>query len=463
MSEKVFVPQEGPQTDFLTTDADIAFYGGAAGAGKSFALLLEATRNVHNPKFSAVIFRREGPEITNPGGLLDESRTIYPYLDGTLRQGKNEWRFPEGSKVKLSHMQYEHDVYTWKGSAITFIGFDEVTTFTELQFFYMMSRNRSMAGVPGYIRGTCNPDPDSWVARFISWWIDQDTGFAIPSRSGVIRWFIRQDNEIIWADTAEELKAKYGKEHIPTSFTFITASLYDNKILMEKDPTYLSKLLALPKVERERLLGGNWKIKPSAGLYFKKSYFKVIPESMLPARRTVVRYWDRAATEKTDDNNPDWSVGLKMSVDQQGRFYVEHVERFQESPAKVEERIKNMASVDGKDVTVWFEQDPGQAGKFEANYYVRVLAGYTVRLNPVSQSKVVRAGPVSSQAEAMNIFVVEGKWNETFFSELENFPSKDKMDQVDAFSGAFNMLTQNVSGEFTEDMTEGDVETNTQW
>ena len=439
-------PQPGPQTQFLSTTAEIAFYGGAAGAGKSYALLLEPVRHVGKKRFAGVVFRREGPEITNPGGLQDESMGLYPMLDGNYNQGLKRWKFPSGAHIKLSHMQHEADVYKWKGSALVYIGFDEVTTFTFKQFFYMLSRNRSMSGIKGYIRGTCNPDPDSWVAKFISWYID-DNGFPIAERSGVIRWFVNIEDQVHWGDSREELVSKFGKDAQPKSFTFIAANLFDNKIFMDKDPTYLSNLLNLPKVDKERLLNGNWKIRPAAGMYFSRSNFKIIERNQLPANRRIVRYWDRAATEQKDKNNPDWTVGLKLS-ESGGNYYVEHVERFRENPTVVEQKIKNIAASDTKDITIWLEVDPGQAGKFEANYYVKQLAGYTVELNPVSQSKIVRAGPVSSQVGAGNVFIVRDHWNENFITELENFPDGDKMDQVDAFSGAFNMLAQDKTGSF---------------
>lgn len=156
-----FAPQKGRQTDFLSTKADIAIYGGSAGAGKSFALLLEPLRHFHNPKFGGVIFRRNSTQVRNQGGLWDESVQIYTPLKATAKQSYLEWIFPSGGKMKFAHLENEASVYDWQGSQIPFIGFDEVTHFTEKQFFYMLSRNRSMSGIPGYVRATCNPDTDS--------------------------------------------------------------------------------------------------------------------------------------------------------------------------------------------------------------------------------------------------------------------------------------------------------------
>ena len=110
---------------------------------------------------------------------------------------------------------------------------------------------------------------------FIDYWIGPD-GYPIPERSGVIRWFIRQGDNLYWADTRQELIDKFGAEEMPKSVTFIAASIFDNKILLDKDPSYLSNLKALARVDRERLLSGNWDIRPNAGTLFRREWFKVI-------------------------------------------------------------------------------------------------------------------------------------------------------------------------------------------
>src|SRR6266481_1729355 len=157
--------QPGPQTAFLRSEADICIYGGAAGGGKTVGLILEPLRHVSRvANFAAVFFRRTTPQITNPGALWDESLNFYPRLGGTPHLGVHEWRWPRASKIKFSHLQFETTVHDWQGAQIALICFDELTHFTAYQFFYMVSRNRSTCGVRPYIRATCNPDADSWVA-----------------------------------------------------------------------------------------------------------------------------------------------------------------------------------------------------------------------------------------------------------------------------------------------------------
>lgn len=339
----------------------------------------------------------------------------------------------------FGHLDHESDKYDWQGAGICFIGFDELTHFSWGQFMYLLSRNRSTCGVRPHIRATCNPDPDSWVRKYIDWWIDPQTGLAIPDRSGKIRWNICKEDEVIWADSKEELEENY-PGCFPKSVSFIASTIYDNKILLEKDPGYLANLHALPKYEREQLLHGNWNIRPTAGMFFRRDFFEVI--DVLPKNLTFVRYWDRAATQKNETNDPDYTVGVKLAKDRDGVFYVCDVVRMQESPLKVQNAIKNCASSDSNYTRIGLEQDPGQAGVSEVDLLIRNLSGYNVRAYKVTKDKVTRASPVSAQAEAGNIKILKGHWNEHFFRELENFPESAHDDIVDAFSGAFLMHTE---------------------
>jgi predicted phage terminase large subunit-like protein len=293
--------------------------------------------------------------------------------------------------------------------------------------------------VAPYIRATCNPHPDSWVRKFINWWIDDETGYPIMERSGQLRYFIVQGDETIWSSSKEELQEKY-PDAMPKSVSFIAATVYDNRILLENDPSYLSNLYALPKFEREQLLHGNWNIRPSGGLFFKKNYFEV--REVLPRGLNFVRYWDRAATKKTETNDPDHTVGIKLGKDKDGIFYVADMVRLQDSPLKIQQAIKNTAAQDGYITRIGLEQDPGQAGVSEVDQLIRTLSGFAVKPYKVTQDKMNRALPVSAQAEAGNIIVLKGHWNDAFFHELENFPEGSHDDIVDALSGAFLMHTE---------------------
>lgn len=440
-------PQSGPQTLFLGTTADIAIYGGAAGGGKSFGLLLDPLRHFKNEKFGGTVFRRTAVQVRIEGGLWDESMNVYSLFNAKPRESSLEWRFPSGMSISFSNLEYEKDVLNYQGAQIPWIGFDELTHFTEAQFFYMLSRNRSTSGVKPRIRGTCNPDPDSWVKKFIRWWLDEKGEYAIQERSGKIRWFIRRNDEIVWADSKAEIHEQFGigPEIQPKSVTFIAAKLEDNKILMEKDPAYLGNLLALNRVDRMRLKDGNWNVRAAAGMLFQREWFPIvdaIPSGWIQA----VRYWDRAATKPSESNkDPDWTRGLLLYKYPNNSFLVADLKSLQDTPGKVENLIKTTASHDSYSIPIVGEQDPGSAGVADAENFVKMLSGYVVHTNRMAVDKVTRAKPVSAQTEVGNIYVLRAPWNDEFFSELENFPDGAHDDIVDVLSGAFNELSGGMS------------------
>lgn len=270
----VIEPQKGYQMMSLASPADIVIGGGAAGVGKTFSLLLEPIRHKDNPDFGGVIFRRTSPQIKAQGGLWDTSMSLYSLLDATPKETNSSWTYSSGSRLKFNHLEYEKNIYDWQGAQIPFIGFDELTHFSSTMFFYMLSRNRSTCGVKPYVRATCNPDPDSWVADLIAWWIDQETGFPIPEREGVLRYFMRDGDAYIWGDSPEEVieKAMYLLEPIlektdidpksmVKSITFISGDIYSNKKLLEANPEYLANLLAQDEDTKAQLLDGNWKLR----------------------------------------------------------------------------------------------------------------------------------------------------------------------------------------------------------
>ncbi len=316
----IIKPSSGKQEQFLSSSADIVLYGGAAGGGKSFGLLLESLRHIDNPKFTCLLLRRNMTDIKKSGALWDESAQLYPLAGATSNKQEMTWKFPSGAKIQFGHLENENTIYTFQGSQICFLGFDELTHFSGNMFWYMLSRNRSSCGVKPYVRATCNPDKDSWVRKFIDWWIDPNTGYAIEERSGVIKYFIRHDNKTIWADTKDEL-VQYGianniasikkdKEKVIKSFTFIPASLADNRILSENDPGYMANLEAQNKIEKERLLFGNWNISYSDyGVVLSRSDFSRynLAEKMSIPGYFVDSYFVLDGASRTSEAN-DYSV-----------------------------------------------------------------------------------------------------------------------------------------------------------
>lgn len=233
---------------------------------KSFALLLDPLRYIRVPGFGAVIFRRESPQITNQGGLWDTSQELYPLTKAAPRRSDLSWVFPGGQKIRFAHLQHEDDKLKWQGAQVPYLGFDELTHFSEEQFFYLLSRNRSMCGVPPCVRATTNPAP-GWVKRFLAPWLDK--GYPDPAKSGEIRHFIRKDGQIVWV--SGDYRDEQGQP--PKSVTFIRSTVYDNQKLLEVNPEYLTNLKSLPLVEQKRLLDGDWDV-------FEGAFFDEWSESL---------------------------------------------------------------------------------------------------------------------------------------------------------------------------------------
>lgn len=429
------------QEEFLSTSADVAIYGGAAFGGKTWALLLEPLRHIENKDFGAVIFRRTIPEITNEGALWDEAAKIYPLLGSKSNDNDKQHTFPKGARVSFSHMQHEKDKYSWKSAQIPLIEFDQLEMFSGSQFFYMFSRNRSMCGVSPYIRATANPEP-GWLADFLDWWIDAD-GWAIPERSGVIRWMVRENDSTFWSSDREALQVEHPGS-TPKSVTFILSTIYDNKIGMEKDPGYLANLQALDYVERQRLLGdgmrgGNWKVKPSAGKVFNRAWFEIV--DAVPAGGRVVRFWDLAATEK---KTADFTASCKGKL-LNGVIYILDATNEQIDPARTDTTMKNTAGQDGKDIPVRFEQEGGASGKRDAHHIVTGLQGFDARGIPPQGDKVTRAKPLAAQALAGNVKLLRGQWNERWLNNMHGFPDLPHDDETDAASGMYSEVVKNIS------------------
>lgn len=437
---RLVTPQPGPQKKFLSCDADIAIIGGAAGGGKSFSLMIGPLQYIKTTGYECVTFRRTSRQIMQPGGLWSEAGKIYSRFAALPRVQDMEWVFREyGSKIVFGHLEHEDDKFSWDGAQICRLQFDQLEHFTASQFWYLWGRNRSSCGIRCVTRATCNPRPDSWIREMIDWWLDENGEFSDPKKSGVIRWFVREEDAFVWADTKEALEKKYGTgpdDPKPISFTFIPAKISDNPILTKLDPNYLSKLMSQPESERRRLVEGSWKATPLSGLYFKN--IQMVERIDEPIIRRA-RAWDLAGTEKRSDNNPDWTVGIKGALGESGTLYVEDVVRFRDRPRVVRQTVIAKAIEDGRMCRIRLNQDPGQAGKDQSESMIGELAGYIVKAERETGDKVIRSMPLSSQVEIGRVKMVRAAWNNTFLGELRNFP-EGKDDQVDAFVSLFDEL-----------------------
>ena len=238
--------------------------------------------------------------------------------------------------------------------------------------------------------------------------------------------------------------------------SFISAKLTDNAAMMKHDPGYIGALKAMSEFDQEQLLNGNWKIRRSAGHYFKRSkvgqMFRSTPTDVVK----WVRAWDLAATApgemdelegmpqamRTNRRGDEsaYTAGVLLGKRKNGRVFVADVINVRENGADVRQLILNTAASDNAlygNVTVRLPQDPGQAGKDQAQSFVRMLGGYTVTTSLESGDKVTRAEPFSSQWLAGNVDVKMADWNDDYFRQLENFPVGKLKDMVDASANAY--------------------------
>jgi hypothetical protein len=216
-----------------------ALYGGAAGGGKSDALLAEALRQVHVPHYRALILRKTYPQLS---ALIDRSRELYTaaFPKAKYNETKHVWRFESGAKIIFGSLQHLKDRYNYQGQAYDFIGFDELTHFLWDEYSYLFSRNRPTgSGTRVYIRATANPGGigHGWVKeRFIT---------------------AGKPRETIWT------KVKYSKPNGDEgvqwhSRVFIPATIFDNPILLNNDAEYIANLASLPEAEKRALMYGDW-------------------------------------------------------------------------------------------------------------------------------------------------------------------------------------------------------------
>ncbi len=421
------------QKEFLSTNAFEALYGGAAGGGKSEALLMAAVRFVDNPNYRALLLRRTFPDLER--SLIDRSRRLYPALfpKAQYNSGQHFWKFPSGAQIQFGHMSEDGSTKGYQGAEYSFIGFDELTHFTEPQYTFMISRARSAYGLPVFIRAATNPGGigHEWVMRRFAPWLDPRS----PVRAEVGR--------KLWARRSADGLDEWFPDEQPQALSrvFVPARVSDNPYLVQNDPAYVARLQALDPITRAQLLDGNWLIAPAAGLLFKAHWFDIVdvaPRSDVVSR---VRYWDRAATGEDEvqreRRDADWSVGLLLSRTRDGVFFIEDVQRFRGRPREVMDRVHHTAVLDGHGVSVVLEQDPASAGKTEIEVYRQRLVGFAVLGRRPDGDKVTRAKPASSYAEARNLKLLRAPWNAPFLAELEAFPDGTHDDQVDALSGAF--------------------------
>lgn len=429
---------EPPQHAFLYLD-DVrdVFYGGAAGGGKSSSLLAAALQYVDVPGYSAILIRRTFPDLSQPDALIPRSKEWLSGTDARWNDNEHRWTFPSGATLTFGHLQHEDDKLKYQGAAFQFIGFDELTQFTQTQFTYMFSRCRRprlpedaseeqvalsgrLAQVPLRVRAAGNPGGPGHE------WVKDRYGLYRPDGDPPDAPYVCHRPD--WEHRGRR--------------AFIPARLDDNPHLDQA--SYEEGLLELDHITRRQLRDGDWDTRP-AGDLFRADWFRVVDS--IPEGCRWVRFWDKAASEPTDTRpDPDWTVGVRMGLHPNGNLYVEHVHRLRAQPAGVDAAVRAMADRDGPATAVWEEQEPGSSGKSVVDSTARsVLPDRETHGLRSTGSKAQRARLTSSKAEQGLVHLLRAPWNRSFIDEHVGFmedDSHDHDDQVDACSGALIALTQ---------------------
>jgi predicted phage terminase large subunit-like protein len=403
------------QLEFLCYDSfPEVMYGGAAGSGKSDALLMAALRYIDITNYRALLLRRNYGDLTLPGALMDRADT---WLRGKARwiDKERSWIFPSGASLTFGHLEYDRQKYRYQGAEFQFIGFDELTQFKESQYTYLLSRLRRLKDVdiPLRMRSATNPGGAGhfWVKRrFVS------------------------------------------KETRPPGCLFVPAKLDDNPYIDAVSyERMLSKLTAL---ERLQLRHGRWDDMPPGG-FIHRDWFEIVQSVPDDAGIIRKRGWDFAATDERDAEDPDFTAGAKLARTPYGILYIEDMKRARKSPSGVERLVRTTAEEDGKAVDIGIEREPGAAGKSLINSYSRfILPEYRVKEVSCAGGVWVRAKPWVAAAERGEVKLVAGQWNRDFLDECEVFDGTDAAhdDQIAAVCVGYDLILNDLSGAYVGGM-----------
>jgi predicted phage terminase large subunit-like protein len=406
---------------FLSLNSQEAFYGGAGGGGKSDALLMGALQYVDVSGYAAIIFRRTYKDLALPGAVMDRAGE---WLAGSGKEKarwsseEKTWHFPitidrtkkPDATLTFGYLESEADKYRYQSAEFQYIGFDEVTHFQLSQYRYLFSRLRRLKESPAPLRMRAASNP-----------------------GGIGHEWVKQ---------------RFIVEGMKSNRPFIPARMHDNPYL--DHAAYHTSLAELDPVTRRQIEEGDWSARQD-GNKFKREWFEIVDAA--PANCAKVRFWDMAATEPKQGNDPDYTSGCLMGLSPDKVLYICDIRRHRGTPLSNEKLVKQVAELDGKSVPVWMEQEPGSSGKSSIdNYGRRVLMGWDFHGKPSTGSKEERANPLSSQSEANNVKLVRGAWIGNFLDEAEAFPNGAHDDQIDSASGALEYLSSHIAGKVDMDM-----------
>ena len=445
----------------------------------SWMLHLIACKYLDCKHYKGTMLRRTVPMLMKPGNLFDTGKKVFNQLPEGM---KPKWKsgdrklavWEHGPVIEYSYLAQDKDLNNYQGSQMTTFFVDEAAQLEWHHLTYLFSRMRSDSKYKSRCVWSCNPDKNHMIRTLIDWWIDED-GFPIRERSGIERYLYVIDGFPQTADTAEELMERYphmakganGDVIKPMSYSFISATIYDNPPLLKSNPGYLSALKGLEETERLKLLDGNWDVTvKGTTLFNREDLHKAVS---VPFGSVCCRAWDKTASEPTEKNRyPDYTACIKMYKSPDGCFYIvgdphesnhdaldenEYL-HFRHRPGKRDAIIRHQAIHDGYECAIILPEDPGQAGHVEFVESAKKLAGFNVKKeasNP-HKSKVKRFEPFASACENGLVYIVESSFKnketlEAYYRDMEGFCGERstrlrKDDFADVTASAYNYLAQ---------------------
>lgn len=452
-----------------------------AGSGKSRLLLTKAAYYAYeDPNFEGVMFRRTSPPLKAAGGLFSEAKKLFSAFGTKVREKDMEILFKgtNGGNLKFTHLEHENDAEgNHQGLQYSFVGFDELTHFTLPQFLYLIGRLRSESKEDSFVLATTNPSPDSWVFDWVEYYLHED-GTPDEDKCGQIRYFVIVDDKPVFSNDEETLVEEYPElcwienpltgEQVyvpPMTFCFISGNIFDNPALIRSNPKYLSALKAQSKVNRARLLDGNWLARPEGSEMVNRNDIK--KAEAVPPGAWCVRAWDKAYSEPSDAYRyPDFTASIKMYRTQENQFYIvgdfhqENIDpksevygRFRKSPGIRDQWILRQAQADGDDCKIILPRESGSGvAEYESMSSELNAKGFIVDSMPTNTKKMQRFATFASAVKNGSVYIVEGSFPnkatlEAFYKELESFDGErstatKKDDWCDATSDAYNYISK---------------------
>lgn len=485
------VPHPPQQAFLLLNHVPEVFYGGAAGGGKSDAVLMAALQYVDVPDYSALIIRRTYEDLALPGAIMDRATDWLSRTDAHKLDKGKLWEFPTNGNpatLRFGYAQSFADIYRYQSAEFQYIGFDELTHFEERTYRYMFSRLRGPA-LPcvNCGHGTSQPagefrqhdedhdycecghehepryrcgEPDIVTGDVCSCEEYRPVGCPCVDPEPDRTMLAASDDGTTLADVPLRQRSGsnpggVGHQWVRSRFVdpetrapkalFVPAKLRDNPSLDRK--AYRASLQHLTLVERQRLEAGDWDA-VDEGTVFQRTWFRIIDEC--PSDLRWVRYWDMAATAvrgsgpsaQKKKHDPDWTVGALVGISDQGQWFIRNIHRFRKSSFETSKEMEQTAKLDGRRIMIRWEEEGGASGKNDSDTKRRgIFVGYDADGLRPTLSKEERARPVATAAQAGNVFILDAPWNREFLDEVAAFPTDGiHDDQIDAVSGAFDAL-----------------------